>query len=93
MDQKEFNVTIVEKPSCYRKNKSGWYLNFGDNKPAEAGYVERQEYRCHGDALIAAGIALNMLEKQKNEAHPRVEVSEFDFLVRATLRLTDSPNK
>lgn len=86
-------INIISKPSCYRKNEQGYFLNFGENKPGGANYVESHEYRCEGDALIAAGIALNMLQKQKEETKPSIEVSMFDFYVRAVLCLTDSPNK
>lgn len=93
MEQKPFEITIIEKPSCYRKNQSGWYIDFGENKPGNANYLEHHEYRCHGDALVAAGIALNMLDKQKDDSHPSIEVSHFDFYIRAVQCLTDSPNK
>lgn len=86
-------IDIISKPSCYRKNERGYFLKFGENKPGGANYVESHEYRCEGDALIAAGIAVNMLEKQKEEVNPSIEVGKFDFYVRAVLCLTDSPNK
>lgn len=88
-----YEINISERPSCFRKNKKGYYIKFGDEKPGGSNYIESHEYCSYGDASIAIGILHNILDSQKDVEKPSIEIGKFDFFVRAAFYVTDSPNK
>mgnify|MGYP006872970438 CR=1 FL=1 len=79
---------IITKNSVFKHHQNGFYLKVTIDKLSTKSYIESREYESEADALIAQGIIETLINKTGE-----IRIPEYDFLVKACLRLIDSPNK